>query len=41
VTLHDFEIKPKGGSGQGSDSRRGLLTMKITAKTYRYSAERG
>lgn len=41
VTLHDFEIKPKGGSGQGSDSRRGLLIMKITAKTYRYSAERG
>lgn len=41
VTLHDFEIKPKVGSAQGSDSRTGLLIMKITAKTYRYSAERG
>jgi type IV pilus assembly protein PilO len=41
VTLHDFEIKPKGGRTQGADGSRGLLTMKITAKTYRYSADRG
>ncbi|MBT3428159.1 MAG: type 4a pilus biogenesis protein PilO [Gammaproteobacteria bacterium] len=40
VTLHDFEITRKGGSSSGAENRGGLLTMKITAKTYRYSVER-
>ncbi len=40
VTLHDFEIKGKGRSTTGSENRGGLLAMKITAKTYRYSVER-
>jgi type IV pilus assembly protein PilO len=33
VTLHDFQIKPQGG---GRTEGGTLLTMEITAKTYRY-----
>lgn len=40
VTLHDFEIRRKDGSPSGAENRGGLLTMKITARTYRYSVER-
>lgn len=36
VTLHDFTISPTGGKEPGV----GLLQMKVSAKTYRYSAEK-
>ncbi len=37
VTLHDVTVRNKGGSKAAGDS--GLLTMKATAKTYRYLDE--
>lgn len=38
VTLHDFTIKP-AKAAKGEDTEQSFLTMKIAAKTYRYSGE--
>lgn len=41
VTLHDFEITPPGTTSRGVPEGDGLLTMKITARTYRYASRTG
>lgn len=42
VTLHDFTIQPaaRGNSGNSETVKSGMLTMAITAKTYRYNDAR-
>lgn len=37
VTLHDFEITPPGRNQRGNVEGDGLLSMTITARTYRYA----
>jgi len=41
VTLHNFSISPSGGQRGTVNENRGLLSMEILAKTYRYNDERG
>ncbi|MBL4680521.1 MAG: type 4a pilus biogenesis protein PilO [Pseudomonadales bacterium] len=41
VTLHNFSIAPSGGKRGAVNDNRGILSMEILAKTYRYNDERG